>query len=94
MNPTGKALWYIESHFQQQITLDDVGQIARVSRYHLSRVFALATGHSVMRCVRARRLAEAARSLAGGASDILAIALEAGYGSHRSLHARLLINSA
>ncbi len=84
MNPAGKALWYIESHFQQEIALDDVADIAGVSRYHMSRVFALATGHSVMRYVRARRLTEAARSLAGGAPDILALALEAGYGSHEA----------
>ena len=84
MTPASKALWYIESHFQQEIALDDVAQVAGVSRYHLSRAFALATGHSVMRYVRARRLTEAARSLAGGAPDILAVALEAGYGSHEA----------
>ena len=84
MNTAGKALWYIESHFQQEIALDDVAQVASVSRYHLPRVFSLATGHSVMRYVRARRLTEAARGLAGGAPDILALALEAGYGSHEA----------
>ena len=33
---------------------------------------------------RGRRLSEAARSLAGGAPDILSVALEAGYGSHEA----------
>ena len=84
MNPAGKALWFIENHFQQEIGLDDVAQAAGVSRYHLSRVFALATGYSVMRYVRARRLTEAARSLARGAPDILTVALEAGYSSHEA----------
>jgi AraC family transcriptional regulator len=37
-----------------------------------------------MRYVRARRLTEAARALAGGAPDILAVALSAGYGSHEA----------
>jgi AraC family transcriptional regulator len=37
-----------------------------------------------MRYVRARRLTEAARALAGGATDILAVALDAGYGSHEA----------
>jgi AraC family transcriptional regulator len=34
--------------------------------------------------VRARRLSQAARALASGAPDILAVALEAGYGSHEA----------
>lgn len=34
--------------------------------------------------MRGRRLTEAARSLACGAPDILAVALDAGYGSHEA----------
>src|SRR5688500_16081533 len=56
----------------------------RVSRSHLTHAFGTATGMSVMRYVRARRLSAAARALAAGASDILSIALEAGYGSHEA----------
>jgi transcriptional regulator GlxA family with amidase domain len=37
--------------------------------------FGAATGRSIMRYVRGRRLTEAARSLADGAPDILAVAL-------------------
>jgi AraC family transcriptional regulator len=84
MNPFGKALWFVESHSGQDITLDDVAKVAGVSRYHLSRAFGLATGHPVLRYVRGRRLTEAARSLAAGARDILAVALDAGYGSHEA----------
>ena len=84
MNPVGKALWYIESHSGQEITLDDVARVAGVSRYHISRAFGLATGRPVMRYIRGRRLTDAARSLAAGALDILAVALEAGYGSHEA----------
>lgn len=84
VSPAEKALWYIESHFGQEITLDDVANVAGVSRYHMSRAFGLATGHSIMQYVRGRRLTEAARSLANGAPDILAVALDAGYGSHEA----------
>ena len=48
------------------------------------RAFAAATGFSVMRYVRARRLSEAARALADGAPDILSLALDADYGSHEA----------
>jgi AraC family transcriptional regulator len=84
MTPVGKALWYIESHFAEAVTLDDIAAVSGVSRYHLSRAFGEATGHSLMRYVRGRRLTEAARSLAAGASDILSVAVEAGYGSHEA----------
>ncbi len=84
MNPVSKALWYIESHFATAMTLDDVARMSGVSRYHISRVFGVATGQPVMRYIRGRRLTEAARALSNGASDILAVALDYGYGSHEA----------
>jgi len=84
MTPVGKALWYIESHFAEEVTLDDVAACGGVSRFHLSRAFGMATGRSIMRYVRGRRLTEAARGLADGAPDILSVALDAGYGSHEA----------
>ncbi len=84
MNPVAKALWFIESHFTEDLSLDDVAGAASVSRYHMSRVFGAATGCSVVRYVRGRRLTDAARALAAGAPDILAVALDAGYNSHEA----------
>ena len=84
MNPAQKALWYIESHLGQALTLDEISGVAGVSRFHMVRAFAAATGCSVMRYVRARRLTEAARALAAGAPDILSLALDADYGSHEA----------
>jgi len=83
-NPVGKALWYIESHFTEDIALDDIATVAGVSRYHLSRAFGLAMRSSLARYVRGRRLTEAARALANGAPDILTVALDVGYGSHEA----------
>src|SRR5215467_9489602 len=88
MNPAQKALWYIESHLATDLTLDEISGVAGVSRFHMVRAFAAATGFSVMRYVRARRLTEAARALAAGAPDILSLALDADYGSHEALPAR------
>lgn len=84
MNPVNRALWFIETQFAGELTLETIADFAGVSRFHFSRVFALATGQTVMGYVRARRLAVAARLLAGGAPDILAIALDAGYSSHEA----------
>jgi AraC family transcriptional regulator len=84
INPVDKALWYIESHFAGELTLDAIAGVAGVSRYHVSRVFGEAIGRPITRYVRGRRLTEAARALAAGAQDILTVALEAGYGSHEA----------
>ncbi len=84
MNPICKALWFIEAHLGDDASLPEIAAASGVSRYQLLRAFGTATGRSVMRYVRARRLTEAARALAAGAPDILTVALDAGYGSHEA----------
>jgi AraC family transcriptional regulator len=84
MDPVQKAIWLVESHLRDPVTLDDIALGSGVSPYHLTRAFAAVTGTSLMRYARARRLSEAAKQLANGASDILAVALDAGYGSHEA----------
>src|SRR5216684_5477802 len=84
MNPAQKALWFIESHLADELTLDQIAGVGGISRFHMVRAFAAATGLSVMRYVRARRLSEAARALASGAPDIFTLALDADYGSHEA----------
>jgi AraC family transcriptional regulator len=84
VTPVAKALWLIENRSASDLTLDEIARLCGVSRFYLSRAFALATGQPVMRYLRGRRLTAAAHALAAGASDILAVALDAGYGSHEA----------
>lgn len=49
MTPLEKALWYIDRHFESPLTLDAIAACAGVSRFHLLRAFAAATGLSPMR---------------------------------------------
>jgi AraC family transcriptional regulator len=84
MNPVAKALWYIENNFAGDITLDEIAAVAGVSRYHISRAFGEAIGRPITLYVRGRRLSEAAKVLVSGATDILTVALESGYGSHEA----------
>lgn len=35
MNAIGKALWFIESHYARDISLEDIAETAGLSRYHL-----------------------------------------------------------
>lgn len=81
---TPKAIWYIESHLNEDLSLDSVAGVVGVSRFHLSRAFASSTGESLAGYIRARRLSEAAKALVNGAPDILVLALDAGYGSHEA----------
>ena len=84
MSAVAKTLWIIESRFGMPLTLEEMAVHAGVSRYHLSRIFPEATGYSISAYLRGRRLTEAAKALAGGAPDILGVALDAGYGSHEA----------
>ncbi|HUR19761.1 MAG TPA: AraC family transcriptional regulator [Vicinamibacterales bacterium] len=81
MNVTSKPLWYIEAHLSGDLSLDAIAAVVGVARFHLSRAFGVTVGDALASYVRARRLTEAARAMAGGAPDILAVALESGYGS-------------
>src|SRR6266481_3545491 len=39
MNPAQKALWFIESHLADQLTLDEIAGVAGISRFHRVRAF-------------------------------------------------------
>ena len=84
MSIVDKAVWIIERNSERPLTLEAIAAACGVSRSHLAYAFDAATGSSVIRYWRGRRLTEAARALAQGAPDILAVALDAGYGSHEA----------
>jgi AraC family transcriptional regulator len=74
----------IERNLGNELSLSDVADACGVSKFHLARAFEARVGMPVMQYVRARRLSRAANALAEGASDILAVALDTGYGSHEA----------
>lgn len=84
MSIVDKALWVIERNSGNGLSLPAVAEACGVSRSHLASAFGSATGWPVVKYLRARRLSQAAIALADGAPDILAVALEAGYGSHEA----------
>lgn len=84
MSAIVRTLWFIESRFREEVSLDDLATATGLSRFYLSRMFPMATGYTVSGYLRGRRLTEAARVLAKGAPDILSVALEAGYNSHEA----------
>lgn len=84
MSIVPKALWFIENHYARRPSLDEAADAVGTTRFHLSRTFSLATGRSITGYMRGRRLTEALKLLSDGAPSIIAVALEAGYGSHEA----------
>lgn len=84
MSLTRRALWVIERNLGRELSLGEIARACGVSRHHIAHAFGEATGWPVMAYVRGRRLSQAARALAGGAANILDLALEGGYGSHEA----------
>ncbi|MEZ5559876.1 MAG: AraC family transcriptional regulator [Pseudomonadales bacterium] len=82
MSPVQKSVWYIECFLHSELSLERLARAVGVSPCHLTRAFGAATGRSVMRYVRHRRLSWAATQLAAGRQDLLDLALELGYQSH------------
>lgn len=79
-----KAIWYIENNYRKGVSLDEIAEIAGVSRYHLSRMFCYSVGLPISRYIRLRRLSRAAIALSLGEPDILDLALSIGYNSHEA----------
>jgi AraC family transcriptional regulator len=84
MSVADRALWVIERNSSRALSLCEIAEACGVSRSHLAAAFGTASGQSVMKYLRARRLSAAAQALAAGATDILTVALESGYASHEA----------
>ena len=85
MSAIAKVVWLIESRIgDRELSLEAMADHAGISRSYLSRIFPIVTGRQLSAYQRGRCLTEAARRLAGGAPDILDVALDAGYGSHEA----------
>lgn len=84
MSLAERLIWQIERQLYDQLSIRLLSERCAASPYHMARVFRSATGLSPMTYVRARRLTEAAKRLAGGKDDILTVALDAQFGSHEA----------
>lgn len=84
MSLRNKLIWQIEMRLHQPVVLADLAAACAVSPYHMARSFQMVTGLAPMTYLRARRLTEAAKTLAIGDDDILTISLNAQYNSHEA----------
>lgn len=80
----GRAVDYLEARLDGSLGPAEAGAAAEAagwSKWHFMRLFQAASGMPVAEYVRSRRLARAARTIAGDNCSILEIALESGYES-------------
>jgi AraC family transcriptional regulator len=79
-----RAQQLLEQHLDEPIDPAALAKCASFSLHHFHRIFRAQLGESVMQHVRRLRLERAARRLRASDTDILAVALEAGYESHEA----------
>lgn len=75
------AIEYIEANLTEDILIKDIAQKAYVSEFHFQRIFSVLCGFSVAEYIRNRRLALAARELAGSEAKVIEVAIKYGYDS-------------
>ncbi len=76
-----KAIQYIETYLNDDLSLAKVSQAACYSHYHFLRIFQAVTGITAGTYIRRRRLTQAAEALLKEDTRIIEIALDAGFDS-------------
>jgi len=81
---------FVAANLGEDFGLDELSQVAGLSRYHFSRMFKRATGMTPLQYVGERRLDQARSLLAGGRLSIAQISVALGYSSqsHFTAHFR------
>ncbi len=75
---------HIEGRLAEDLSPQDLAEVAGFSLHHFHRVFRGMTDESVMGYVRRLRLERAAQRLKYGESTVTEVAFSAGYGSHEA----------
>jgi AraC family transcriptional regulator len=79
-----RVLVHIQRHLDDDVSLDQLAEIACFSQYHFHRIFHGMVGESVKEHVRRLRLERAAQRLRFSGQPITGIALDAGYEAHEA----------
>ena len=77
-----RVLRHIDRHLDENLTLEGLAEIAKISNYHFHRIFKAYMGISLGRYIKNKRLEKGMSQLAYTKSKTINIALSSGYDSH------------
>ncbi|MCR0565897.1 AraC family transcriptional regulator [[Clostridium] innocuum] len=80
-----KTLDYMEEHYEEELTIEQLSTIAHLSRFYYQRLFYRLTGYTVSEYLRSVRLKMAAGLLKADNGKIMDIAMQCGFSSHSTL---------
>lgn len=80
-----KTLDYMEEHYEEALTVEQLSTIAHLSRFYYQRLFYRLTGYTVSEYLRSVRLKMAAGLLKADNGKIMDIAMQCGFSSHSTL---------
>lgn len=80
-----KTLDYMEEHYEEELTIEQLSTIAHLSRFYCQRLFYRLTGYTVSEYLRSVRLKMAAGLLKADSGKIMDIAMQCGFSSHSTL---------
>jgi len=81
-----KILIHIQNHLDDELSLEELANIAYFSPFHFHRIFTTHTGESIKSYVRRLRLERATRDLSFTDLSIMQISERAGYDTQQSFH--------
>jgi AraC family transcriptional regulator len=84
MEKIGRVVDYIEENIKERLTLDEISDHVRLSKYYLNRIFRAITERQLMDYVRARKLSSSVRDLLDTNLKIIDISFEYGFGYEQS----------
>ena len=74
-----KVTYYIETHLDDELELEQLAKVAGYSPYHFCRIFKIHIGESALSYARRLKLERAAREMVQKEKNLIDIALDAGY---------------
>jgi Transcriptional regulator containing an amidase domain and an AraC-type DNA-binding HTH domain len=75
------AIAYMNSHFADKITVEEISALANLSASHFSKIFKSVTGETPIDFLKTMRLKKARNMLRGNTDNITEIALKCGFGT-------------
>ncbi|MGM9950956.1 MAG: GyrI-like domain-containing protein [Lysinibacillus sp.] len=78
------SIEYIESNLASHLVIEDIADVACMSKFHFQRMFGMLTGYTVSEYIRNRRITVAAQELVNSKARVIDVAMKYGYESPES----------